>query len=270
MSESAFHPVAELFPLMPEAQLEELAADIAENGQREPIWRFKGRIIDGRNRYAACMKYGVTPTYQEYEGEGNGDLVKFVVSLNLHRRHLNEAQRAMIAAKIANTPNGGAIYRTRHDGTENTVNNTEAGKLMQVGDESVGKARAIRRDAIPEVVAAVESGELSLRAASDIAKEPTEKQAEVLKGRREGNAKQQNGKTANTRALPSRNAEQKAKAIRNALGTLVGLSSSLSEFNAKDANFTKDEAEQWDKELSEVLSVIRQFRRQLTEAVNGK
>src|SRR5437870_805848 len=46
MSDAAFHPVAELWPLLPEAELEALAEDIRENGLRPPIWRHRdGRII---------------------------------------------------------------------------------------------------------------------------------------------------------------------------------------------------------------------------------
>ena len=56
MSESPFHPVAEIFPMMDEAALTELSADIAANGLREPIWRHQdGRIVDGRNRWLACQ-----------------------------------------------------------------------------------------------------------------------------------------------------------------------------------------------------------------------
>ena len=96
------HPVADIFPLLEGQAFEQFKQDIAENGLRESIWLHEGRIIDGRNRYRACLETGTAPTFREWEG--NGSLVAFVISLNLHRRHLNESQRAMVAARLANLP----------------------------------------------------------------------------------------------------------------------------------------------------------------------
>lgn len=86
------HPVADLFPLLPADELAALAEDIKANGQREPIWLHDGKIVDGRNRYAACRQAGVEPQFREWDG--NGSLVGFVVSLNLHRRHLSATRHA--------------------------------------------------------------------------------------------------------------------------------------------------------------------------------
>ena len=97
-----FHPVADIFPMMPEAELQDLAADIEANGLIESIWTYHGRIVDGRNRYRACLIAGEQPRYQEWRGGNDSDLIKFVLSLNLHRRHLNETQRGTIASKVAN------------------------------------------------------------------------------------------------------------------------------------------------------------------------
>src|SRR5262245_52911700 len=93
-----FHEVADIFPMMGKEEFEALKTDIKANGQREPIWLHEGKIIDGRNRYQACTKLGVVPIYRKWDG--NGSLVAFVVSLNLHRRHLSESQRALIGARI--------------------------------------------------------------------------------------------------------------------------------------------------------------------------
>lgn len=94
-----FHPVANLFPLMSADQFADLRNDIEENGQHEPIWLHPdGSIIDGRNRYNACTELGIEPDYRTWDGTGS--LVQFVVSLNLHRRHLSAEQRAAVAVRL--------------------------------------------------------------------------------------------------------------------------------------------------------------------------
>lgn len=93
-----YHEVANIFPLMTGADYDALKADIAEHGLREPIWLHPdGSIIDGRNRHRACIETGTPPRFETWNGCGS--LVAFVVSLNLHRRHLTPSQRAMIAAE---------------------------------------------------------------------------------------------------------------------------------------------------------------------------
>lgn len=92
-----FHPVADIFPLLYGQAFEDLVADIREHGQREPIWLHRDRrIIDGRNRANACTRLGIDPRTQTYIGPDE-HLVEFVVSLNLHRRHMTSDQRAACA-----------------------------------------------------------------------------------------------------------------------------------------------------------------------------
>jgi ParB-like chromosome segregation protein Spo0J len=95
------HPAADIFPLLPETEKEfqELVADIKTNGLIEPIWIFEDQILDGRNRARACETAGVPPRYEEADLKGQTPL-EFVVSKNLHRRHLTATQRAAIAAEI--------------------------------------------------------------------------------------------------------------------------------------------------------------------------
>lgn len=92
-----FHPLADMFPMLGDAELSELAEDIRANGQHEPIWLYEGKILDGRNRYCACAAAGVAPTFRTYEGD---QPVAFVISLNLHRRHLTYDQRVGLALKV--------------------------------------------------------------------------------------------------------------------------------------------------------------------------
>jgi len=94
-----FHPYAELFPRMTNAEFEGLCGDIARKGLLEEIIRYEGKILEGRERYVACERKKVPPRFREYAGEC-GSPLEFVVSKNLHRRHLTEGQRALVAARL--------------------------------------------------------------------------------------------------------------------------------------------------------------------------
>lgn len=69
-----------------------LSKDIATNGQLEPITTFEDAILDGWHRYQACAELNIAPKTQEFTGD---DPAAFVLSKNLHRRHLNASQRAV-------------------------------------------------------------------------------------------------------------------------------------------------------------------------------
>ena len=93
-----FHEVADIFPLLVGDDYERFKADIASNGQLEPIWVYDNKIIDGRNRYRACVDLGIEPKYQQAE-ELNISLVELVVSLNVARRQLATGQLAACAVE---------------------------------------------------------------------------------------------------------------------------------------------------------------------------
>jgi hypothetical protein len=93
------HPAAELFPMLVDSEIAELAKDIAAKGLVEPLVVWDGLLLDGRNRRRACEMAGVEPRFVEWHGEG-GSPVAFIAARNLHRRHLSESQRAAIAAQV--------------------------------------------------------------------------------------------------------------------------------------------------------------------------
>lgn len=89
------HPLASLFPRMAGAEFEALKSDIKTNGLRQPIVTHQGMILDGGNRYQACMDLGIKPLMTEYTGD---NLVTYVLSANFFRRHLSPGQQAAIVA----------------------------------------------------------------------------------------------------------------------------------------------------------------------------
>lgn len=93
------HPAAELFPMLDHDGLIELASDMAEHGQTEPVWMYRDPergpvLLDGRNRVAACHLNGVAPLSRFYEGT---DPISFSISQNVKRRHLTAGQKAAVA-----------------------------------------------------------------------------------------------------------------------------------------------------------------------------
>jgi hypothetical protein len=101
----AFHPFADIFPMMDEAALAELAADIKAESQREPIYLWRDQIIDGRNRYAACQIAGVEPVIKRIEFPGGEqEALAYVLSRNLKRRHLNAPQRTEVIRRLRLLP----------------------------------------------------------------------------------------------------------------------------------------------------------------------
>lgn len=151
-AEIAFHPVAEIFPMMAEADLASLAADIAAHGLREAIWRHRdGRIIDGRNRYLACRQAKMPPVFRVYEG-ADAALIDFVVSLNVERRHMSESQRAIVAARIANLK----IGRQESNAPIGAFSQAVAAKQLSVGMRTIQRAKNILAKGTAEEIAAVE------------------------------------------------------------------------------------------------------------------
>lgn len=179
MADLQFNKLANLFPLLEAKDQDKLVEDIKENGQIEPVVLYQGEILDGRNRYLACQKLGIEPKTEEYTGS---DPLKYVLSKNLHRRHLTTTQRADIADEIANLSHGGdRVSEQARNSTLAPVSQAQAAEALKVSVDSVKKARKIKREAAPEIIKAVKEGKMSLNAAK---KTIPEKQKKAIPAKR--------------------------------------------------------------------------------------
>ena len=160
------HQLADIFPLMEGDEFAALVEDIKANGLREPITLYEDKILDGRNRYRAVVKAELQYRLKEenFRPYTGSDPLGFVVSANLHRRHLNESQRAAIAAKLVTTTFGSNQYNRA------TVGNKQAAIMLGVSEATVKMAKDVAKKAAPEISQLVQKGELRLGAAKQLLK----------------------------------------------------------------------------------------------------
>jgi len=176
------HPAANLFPMLPDAELHALAEDIKRNGLQQPVIMFGAHLLDGRNRWRACEIAGVEPRLKDWSGD---DPIGFVVSLNLKRRHMDESQRAMVAARIATLRQG-----ARRDLSEiSGKSQPEAASLLNVSTDSIGFARKVIDRGAPQLAAAVDAGEIAVSTAAQIAEMAPEDQGAILERLENGQAR---------------------------------------------------------------------------------
>jgi protein gp37 len=184
------HPFAELFPLIEGDAFDELVRDIKSQGQREPIvlTADQSTIIDGRNRYRACMAAGSDPVFTTLHHRYDDEMIlDFILSGNLHRRHMNPGQLAMLAVdlipvfqgiakkaqKAGNarggeaTPGGKSVADrppTSSPPADERKARAMAAKAVGAAARTVGRAAAVERDT-PDLADAVKRGDLALNAA---------------------------------------------------------------------------------------------------------
>jgi hypothetical protein len=174
------HPAAELFPLMSEDELKALAEDMGSNGQRLPCLKWKGKLLDGRNRYIAARLAGIKPKFENYTGD---DPVGLIISLNVPRRHLTPSQRALLATDLSSLRKGDNQHSTedaQHCATSKTQ--TEAAEQLGVSRRSVQSAAAVKREAEPEIVEAVRHGDLTVHTAQQLSKVATPSEQKRVAG----------------------------------------------------------------------------------------
>ena len=181
MLEMQFHPLSGLFPPMSESEFTALVADVGANGLREPLHVQHGSIVDGRHRYRTCLAAGVEPRFVQVPDDT--ELSALVISLNLHRRHLSESQRAMVAARLATLAPGRPIANPANlpvSQTHGTLTQVQAADALKVSERLVRHAKQVQTSGAPELARAVDSGALAVSSAADLAGLPLEAQREVL------------------------------------------------------------------------------------------
>jgi hypothetical protein len=138
-----------------------------------------------RNRALACEVAKVEPIYTELPS--GVDPLQFVITKNLRRRHLDESQRAMVAAKIATMKHGGD--RKSDQDANSQVDRATAAKMFNVSERSVANGAKVHAEGTPELVSAVERGDVAVSTAAVVAELPKDEQRNAVAGGKRAVAK---------------------------------------------------------------------------------
>ena len=171
------HPLSSAFPAMTDNEFKELRDSIEVNGVLNPITIYEGMVIDGWHRYKAANEANVD--CPETELDEWIDPKDFVLAQNKNRRHITMAQLALATAQVyewhpANRPNKGAVPAPL------SKTNVELANISGASERTIQQAKAVLRDASPEVKEAVKSGKIGLEKAQKISKLPKNQQAGAI------------------------------------------------------------------------------------------
>lgn len=189
------HPVASLFPMIGDEELQALADDIKTNGQREKIMCAyldeemldELVVIDGRNRFKACQIAGVEPEFTTNYLLGPDDIGPWIMSHNKHRRHMSKTQLATVAVgymewfaedakrrQIEGGRRGAEVTNSRSERVKekfpepakvNPQASDEAGELMGVSGRTVRDATYVHNND-PEMFEKMRRNEITASAAA--------------------------------------------------------------------------------------------------------
>ena len=156
------HFYATYFPMIIGDERRDLEISLRANGLRDPIVIYDGKILDGRNRFEIGKKVTALH-FAEFKGTDD-EALKFVFDKNVARRHLDESQRAMIAAELVTTVRGS----NQHSSLEG-CSQSRAAQLTGIGLETVKRGCVVKQKGCPELIEAVKSGTVAVSRAAQLA-----------------------------------------------------------------------------------------------------
>ena len=221
------HPLSAAFPDMPEDEFAALVEDIRQNGLLQPVVTHDGMVLDGWHRYRASLDAGVAPEFTEFDG---ADPVAFVLSLNMHRRHLTGTQRASAVVACAEWAPAHRPEKGAPGASFST--NQDMAKVAQVGETTIKQAKRAHEAGLGE---AMRDGKVTAKEAAQIAKLPEPERQAALEAPPAPKAKQE--PPADLEALKAENAElrdQLAELAENMTGLQEELEAARRILDAED------------------------------------
>lgn len=256
-------------PLTPD-EYEALERSLLTEGCRDALVLWGDTLVDGHNRYGICRKHDIPfTTVQNERFQSLDDVHLWMIEQHLGRRSVSDFQRGvlalrkreilaerrarMAAAEGADTASdlpfdaaGAQPAQGKPAKTPPAETRKDIAREARISSNQVGMIEKIRKEAAPEVVAAVKSGTLSISAAAAVASLPEEEQRaaatagdaelkEAAKRVRESKRKPREKPTDEVKALREQVAELEAE-NRNLRREIDSLRARLGESVPEDAD----------------------------------
>ncbi|HEY1815897.1 MAG TPA: hypothetical protein VGG74_26285 [Kofleriaceae bacterium] len=202
------HPYADAFSLLVGDRWDSFRDDIKRNGlQNTKLHRYGGKLLDGRNRLLVCLELVITPEFVDHGSDE--DPLALVISLNLHRRHDNPSQRALSALKLGTLKPG----RPKKHAQSGGVSTAAAAAALGVNEKTIELAKEVVKATTPNVVAAVERGDLTLAAAAALGKLERDAQDAALERTLQHDTKPARGAAARAERVAANDEQPDARAV---------------------------------------------------------
>ncbi len=174
-------------PLTPD-EYRQLEENILSDGIRDPLVLWGDILIDGHNRYEIAKKHGLTFQTVQREFEDEGAAQRWIILNQFGRRNLSAYDRSVLALKLKPIIAAEAEKRMlagKADPVqisaqgETGKTRDELAKVAGVSHDTIAKVEKLESEAMPEVKAALASGDLSINAAYDVTRMSPTSQYEV-------------------------------------------------------------------------------------------
>jgi len=252
-------------PLTPEEHAS-LERSLLAEGCRDALVLWGDVLVDGHNRYGICQKHGLPfQTVQNTRFQSMEDVHLWMIDQHLGRRSVSDFQRGVLALRkreivaerraAALAAAGPAQTPNAHDATGNAeppapatpqpapepLGSREAiARAARLSSSQVVMIEKIRKQAAPELVAAVKSGTISINAAAAVASLPAQEQvAAAIAGKDE--LKQAAKRVRDARRKPRE--ETVAPAGDAEPDTVAALQQRVTELTAENAALRQQVAE---------------------------
>ncbi|WP_033454296.1 hypothetical protein, partial [Bordetella pertussis] len=169
-------------PLTPD-EYAALEQSLLAEGCRDALVLWGDLLVDGHNRHAICSKHGIAfNTVQNTRLQSMDDVRLWMIDNHLGRRSVSDFQRGVLALRkkeileSRRQAGEGDAAPAGGDGPAPLTRQTLA-RQARLSSATLGQIEKIRQQAAPELVRAVQSGEISINAAAAVATLPAPQQA---------------------------------------------------------------------------------------------